>query len=523
MKNLSYIYKRESRGTDNMKRREFLHTAGMMAAAGMVGTVAPAACCGRGDSPVSASRCDKKVKNSFECDVLVIGGGPAGVCAAVSAAREGAEVIIVESSGCLGGMGTNGLVAPFMTCFDKDGEQQVILGIFEEIVQKMIALGGAIHPSKVRHTSPYTAWITAGHDHCTPFEPEALKFVLDNMTRDAGVKLLLHTSFVEPIMKGNAVAGAVVLTKSGLDSIRAKVTVDCTGDGDVAYRAGVPCVFGNGNGKVQPSTMFFHINNVDSARLEADVRAHLHEFRRVNGVSYRALHWRVAEAEAAGEWDIARKSVNIYKCVKDDEWAVNSTRISGVDATDSESLTEAETEGRRQVWQLMHFFRKYVPGCENATLMGSGATIGIRESRHIVGEHTLTADELIRGDVPDDSILLASNSVDVHGGGGAAAGAAGAQGVSSAATTYTVINAPWYGVPYRSLLPQGVQGLLVAGRCLSATSDAAGAVRVMPPVMAMGQAAGTAAAMCVKLGCQPSSLDTQDLRNVLVNNNVFLG
>ena len=476
-----------------------------MTAAGALGAVVPVSCSGASD---------KKIKNSFECDVLVVGGGPAGTCAAIAAARQGARVIIAEASGCLGGMGTSGLVAPFMTCFDKDGERQVILGLFEEIVQRMISLGGAIHPSKIRHTSPYSAWITAGHDHCTPFEPEALKFALDNMAKESGIKLLLHTSFVEPLMKGDTVAGAVILTKSGLDSVRAKVTIDCTGDGDVAFRAGVPCVFGNGNGKVQPCTMFFHINNVDSPRLEADVQKHLHEFRKVNGVSYRALHWRVAEAEAAGEWDIARKSVNIYKCVKDDEWAVNSTRISGVDATDSESLSDAEIEGRRQVWELMHFFRKYVPGCENATLMKSAATIGIRESRHVTGEHILTADELIRGDVPDDSILLASNSVDVHGAGGKG---------SASATTYTVINAPWYGVPYRCLLPQGVKGLLVAGRCLSASSDAAGAVRVMPPVMAMGQAAGTAAALCIKNGCTPAGLDTQDLRKVLTANKVFLG
>ena len=486
-----------------MNRRDFLLATGALAAAGAVAPLA---------SSCSGGCKDDDIRHSYDTDVLIIGGGPSGVCAAIAAAREGAKVMVVESGGCLGGMATQGLVAPFMTCFDKDGERQVIMGLFDEIVRKMVETGGAIHPSKIRHTSPYSAWITAGHDHCTPFEPEAMKFVLDTMCKEAGIKVLFHAQFIRPIMKGDCIKGAVIFTKSGLDSVSAKITIDCTGDGDVAFRAGVPCNFGNESGKAQPATMFFHINNVDSPRLEADVQAHLHEFRKVDGVSYRALHWRVAEAEAAGEWDIARKSVNIYKCVKDDEWAVNSTRISGVDATDSESLTDAEIEGRRQVWELLHFFHKYVPGCENATIKSSGSTIGIRESRHVMGEHVLSAEELIRGDVPEDSVLLASNSVDVHGAGG-----------SKSATTYTVINAPWYGIPYRSLLPLGVESLLIAGRCLSATSEAAGAVRVMPPAMAMGQAAGTAAAMCIKGGCSPRSLDALELRKKLSENGVFLG
>lgn len=486
-----------------MDRRQFLTSSAALAAIGTTATIAPS-CIGAS----SGRRTD-----IGKTGILVVGGGPAGVCAAIAAARMGAEVILVEEGGCLGGMATRGLVAPFMTCFDAAGETQIIRGIFGEIVDRMVALGGAIHPKDVRAGSPFSAWITAGHDHLTPFDAEILKYVLDCMTAEVGVKILFHANFVAPLMKGRKINGATLLTRSGLCDVRASVVVDATGDGLVAAAAGAPLFKGNeDSGKMQPATLFCHICNVDYKAICADVEAHLHEFRKVNGVSYRALHWRVAEAEAAGEWDIARKSVNIYRGVREDEWAVNSTRISGIDALSSESLTSAEIEGRRQVQELMNFFHKYVPGCKDAILKSSASTIGIRESQHIIGEYLLPADDLINCQVPEDTVFLASNSVDVHGGGGTAN-----------STRYTTINGNWYGVPYRSFVPLEVENLLVAGRCLSATSDAAGAIRVMPPAMAGGQAAGVAAALACAGEATPRSIDPQEIRKVLMNQGAFLG
>jgi hypothetical protein len=456
---------------------------------------------------------ENNVKNLGIIDVVVVGGGPAGVCAAIAAARNGAKVLIVEQGNCLGGMATRGLVAPFMTCYDTTGEVMVIRGLFGEIVDRMVELGGAIHPSEVRSGTPYTAWITAGHDHVTPFDAEVLKYVLDVMCAEAGVKVLFHTSLVDAELRGNTVTGLRLLCREGLCRIGARVVIDATGDGDLSASAGAPCTFGNPDiGVVQPATLFFHINNVDSPKLIADVQAHLHEFRKVNGVSYRALHWRVAEAEAAGEWDIARKSVNIYRGVREDEWAVNCTRIMNVDATNTESLSAGEAEGRRQVRELMNFFHKYVPGCENATVKCSASTLGIRESRHVLGEYVLTADDLLHGEVPDDSILLASNSVDVHGRNGANT------------TEYkTVENGQWYGLPLRCLVPRDIEGLLVAGRAISATSDAAGAVRVMPPCMAMGHAAGITAAIAALGLTLPRNVDAAEVRSRLRNEGAFLG
>jgi 2-polyprenyl-6-methoxyphenol hydroxylase-like FAD-dependent oxidoreductase len=489
-----------------MKRRDFLKTSGAALAGGaLLGTA--------GGFSQSCAAHDGSSRDLGSTDVLVVGGGPAGVCAAIAAARCGAKTVIVEQGNCLGGMATRGLVAPFMTCYDTTGEIMVIRGIFEEIVDRMVALGGAIHPSQVRAGTPFSAWITKGHDHLTPFDAETLKFVLDQMCDEAGVKVMFHSTLVDPLIVGDSVRGIRLLNREGLCTIGAKVTIDCTGDGDVAARAGAPCTYGNPEiGKVQPSTLFFHINNVDTPRLTRDVEAHLHEFRKVNGVSYRALHWRVEEAEEAGEWDIARKSVNIYRGVREDEWAVNCTRIAGVDATSTESLSAAEKEGRRQVQELMNFFHKYVPGCENATIKSSASTLGIRESRHVQGEYILTADDLLQGVVPEDSILCASNSVDVHGRNGANT------------TEYkTVENGQWYGLPLRSLIPLQRDGLIVAGRAISATSDAAGAVRVMPPCMAMGHAAGITAALAALGGAAPRRIDAKDVRAKLLEQGAFLG
>ena len=253
------------------------------------------------------------------------------------------------------------------------------------------------------------------------------------------------------------------------------------------------------------------MNNIDTDRLIAEVEPHLPEFRRVNGVSYRCLHWRVAEAEAAGEWDLARKSVNIWRSVEKDQWVVNCTRIHGVDATDAENLSAAEEEGRRQVQELMHFFRKYVPGCEKATLMGTGSVMGIRESRHVHGDFVLPVQDLIDGVIPEDNILLSANSIDVHGAMGGPAGG-----------LYMPIKKDKYGIPYRVLLPAGVRNLLLTGRCVSADSAAAGAIRVMPPAMALGQAAGTAAALCLKDGVQPEKLDYGELRDALIKGGAYL-
>ena len=448
---------------------------------------------------------------NVKTDVLVVGGGPAGVCAAISAARRGVKVLLVEQSGSCGGMATMGLVGPFMTCYDAKGEKMIIRGIFEEIVDRMVARGFAIHPREVMGGTCFTSWIKIGHDHVTPFEAEGLKLVLDEMLEEAGVEILYHTAFLEPVLDGHTVTGIKVASKSGIEVLEAKVVIDATGDGDVAARAGVPFEMGNEKlGLIQPATMFFHVSHVDSDAVEADVQANLHNFYRKDGVNYRSLHWRVTEARENGDWTLDRVSIGLFRMPKKDEWCVNTSRIMRVDSTDNRSLTAAEIEGRRQADEILRFFQKYVPGCENARIKSTAAHVGIRESRHIRGEYRLTADDLLTAKVPKDSVFIAANSVDVHGRFG------------PKSNEYVPISGDYYGVPYRSLVPIGIDGLLLAGRCVSADSTAAGAIRVMPPCMAMGQAAGTAAALSIQNGTTVRRVDTDELRAVLSQNGVVL-
>ena len=338
------------------------------------------------------------------------------------------------------------------------------------------------------------------------------------MLTEAGVEVLYHTSFLGVEREGERVKVVYLHTKEGVEAVTPRVIVDCTGDGDVAAQAGAPFHKGNETGdghggvKMQPASMFFRIGNVDLAKVNADIEANRDNFYRKNGVNYRSFHWRVAEARANGDWDLERVSIGMFRGVKEDEWSINTSRVMQVDGTDSRSLSRAEMIGRAQVDQIFKFLVKYVPGCENAKLLSVAPAIGIRETRHIHGIKTLTAEDCLNGVVPEDAILLAANSVDVHGKFG------------PMSNEYIALGpGVYYGIPYGCLVPQGVSNMLIAGRCLSATSDAAGAVRVMPPCMGMGQAAGVAAAMAAKADIAPCELDVAALRETLKEQKVYLG
>lgn len=452
-----------------------------------------------------------KTLSTESTEVLVIGGGPAGLCAALASARMGAKTMLIEQSGYCGGMATAGLVAPFMTCYDSGGNTMLIRGLFEEIVNRLIEMGGAIHPSQIPTSSAFTSYITKGHIHVTPFKAESLKLLADRMLAEAGVRVLYHTSFVDAKTEGERVSHVIVAKKEGLCAIKAKVIVDCSGDADCATAAGVPYTMGNGEGRIQPATMFFRIGNVDSKKVDADIEANLDNFYRKDGVNYRSMHWWVSKAKEAGDWTLNRVSIGMFRGVDEDEWSINTSRIMGIDGTNSESLTYGEQVGREQVDEIFAFLKKYVPGCQNAKLLQSGNTLGIRETRHIHGLKTMTLDDVLECRVPDDSIMIAANSVDVHGRFG-----------PTSNEYITIPEGKYYGVPYGCLVAENRANLLVAGRCVSAESEAAGAIRVMPPCMGMGQAAGTAAALACFENVDVRKMDVKKLRCQLEKDGVVL-
>lgn len=447
---------------------------------------------------------------SWETDVVVVGGGPAGIPAAIAAARNGARTVLVERYGYLGGTATASLVGPFMGSCEGEGAErlQLIRGIFDEIVRRMEARGGAIHPTRVVRGEGHCGFRLSGHNGVTPFEPEVLKAVAAEMCLEAGVTLHLHSRFVHPLLAAGRMTGVVVATKSGLQAVRAAVVVDCSGDADVAFAAGVPMVKGRkADGLGQGATLFFRVKNVDTARVEQYAREHPDD-----GVAGKPFGSLVAKAKAAGDFDLPRDRINFYRTPEPGVWGVNASRVLAVDPTRVEELTRAELEGRRQVDALIYFLRKYVPGCEQAALAVAAAQIGIRESRRIIGEHVLTLEDLQAGRRFPDTVVVYNYPVDIH---------------SPTDGTGGILNevriAPVYEIPYRSLVPLDVEQLLVAGRCLSATHESAAAVRVMPACFAMGQAAGTAAALALEAGTTVRALDTSVLRQKLLEQGAYLG
>lgn len=413
----------------------------------------------------------------YRCDVLVCGGGPGGICAAVSAARNGADTLLVERYGFLGGMATAGLVFPFMTRFA--GKEQIIDGVFQEIIERLDAKGGYGGPEK-----PYQ------------FDLETLKIVADEICVESGVRLLFHTSVSGVKVANGRIEEAAIHNKSGEQSVKARFYIDGTGDADIAFLSGAPCEKGRvSDGLAQPMTLNFRMANVDVSRMP----------------DRKTLDELYLKARSEGRIDCPRNDVLLFPAMRTGEIHFNTTRIVRADGTNAEDLTKAEIDSRKQVMQLVTWAKSDVPGFENAYLQMTGVQIGIRETRRIVGEYVLTAEDLLSARKFDDCIARGSYPVDIHDpdGGG------------------TVLKhltpGESYDIPYRSLVPKAIDNLLIAGRPISATHEAHSAIRVIPIAAAIGEAAGTAAALCVKNATTPRELDPGELRRVLLAQGANLG
>lgn len=435
-------------------------------------------------------------------DVVVCGAGSAGVIAAISAARQGAKVALIEKNGEVGGTPVSALVGPFMTCFTPNGKRQIVKGLFDELVTRLEKKGGAIHPSKTGMVSSYGCYISHRHNNVAPFSSGLMNIVMAEMLQESGVKLFLNNSIVDTIVepKSKALKAIVTYDGTGFRIFNAKTFIDCTGNAAVSEKAGVQCLQGNPDDslEIQPMTLFFWIYNVDDKKVE--------EFLDKDPAMKHQPYNAMIEADRArGNFPVPRTKIGLYHMVNEGEWKLNTTRMQGYDPSDPDSLNEAYLEGLKQVDFLLDYFKK-CPGLENARLGQIGNMVGIRESKRIVGEYTLTKEDLFSAKEFEDTIALCSYPVDMHPSKGNVIGLAYA-GAGDVAEVY--------GIPYRSLLPAGVDNLIVAGRCISATREALAAVRIMPTVMAMGEAAGVAASIAAKNSISPKRISISELRTTL--------
>ena len=427
-----------------------------------------------------------------EVDVLVIGGGSAGIAAACTAARNGARTMLVDAGPMIGGELLSGI--PVDGCVSSRGEW-VVGGFTRELFDECDRLGGYIGP-----LFDYRAL------HVVCVDPEIMKIAVINVVKKADVKLLLYTFADDVVVKDGVVQGVIVLNKNARTLVRAKVVIDCSGDGDIAAAAGAPFEVGNAEtGDLQPVTMVFRMVGVDTERLLTFVRDHPEHFGLAEyldiGMSKQEaanrLHAQglpkvflvadgplMKQAIAAG--DIYKSSMIAVTPVslQRREVSLNTTRIGNLDATRTDKLSAALPDLLDQVWQCVRFMQKYVPGFEKAQFSGLAPRIGIRETRRITGEYVLTGDDIMQARKFPDGIGKGCHELDVHGS-------------DTKHLRRTIKDGGSYDIPFGCLVPKGLKNVMVAGRCLSATREAHSSARVMGTCMAMGQATGTAAAMAV--------------------------
>lgn len=444
--------------------------------------------------------------------VLVVGAGAAGLSAAISAARQGAKVLLVEYQGFVGGISST---LPWLGFHDRD-YRQVVKGLAAEFVHRLQRRGGA---------SDYVLDIKCGS--LVSVDSHQWKVLAMQMVQEAGVDLMLHTQVVDTLRDGDRIRGVVVQHKSGRQEIHADVVIDASGDGDVAARGGVAWEKGRtADGLVQAPTLVFRLGGLDRARfVEAckDPGLRYREWiaddpvlwaknqQRLDGMQAIVLGGFAGLIERArqdGVADFPQTRVVGVKTHVADELTVVMTRVLGLDPTNVASMSAAYLKLYGQVDGLLAFFRGYVPGAEAVHLREIAPMLGVRESRRIMGDYVMTMEDLVDGRLPDDTVAMGAYHIDIH---------------RPAGTWVESHNVQAYGIPLRCLIARDVDGLMMAGKCLSATHEAVASTRVIPICMAQGQAAGTAAGMATVRGVDVRGLGFGRLRDRLLEQGAELG
>jgi hypothetical protein len=436
-----------------------------------------------------------------EFDVIVIGGGPAGLAASTSAAKHGAKVLLVERYGFLGGMGTAGGVTNFAGLYGRhNGEmRQVVHGVVDDLLARMAALGGLNTPQDGMQ----------GRIRVQSYDISSLKCAADQMLVTAGVQILFHAFGAAVLMTSRQIDALVVETKSGRMAIRAAKFIDCSGDADVAHFAGVPHEIGDGHGSGLYPTTMFRVGHVDPGPALAAAG----EFKAINTLMAQA------QLDKPGRYQFPRDGAILRPQKNPSEWRANVTQIgnasgTAMDATDARQLSAGELEGRRQITDYFSFLKHEVPGFADASIVDIATQIGVRETRRIQGQYVLTGEDILASSRFDDVIGINAWPMELH--------SAGRIDWQFPRNWESQDGRVYNDLPWRMLVPLRVDNLLVAGRCASMTHEGQSAARVSGGCFVMGQAAGTAAAM---LSAEQTfaAVDVKALQQTLMRDGAYFG
>lgn len=427
----------------------------------------------------------RKLETLMNVDVVVVGSGSAGCNAAIAAARNGAKTLLVERFGFLGGTSTQvldtfyGFYTPGSTAY------KVVGGIPDDVVGSLKAMNAAFERPN-----------SFGAGTGVTYDPYLLRIVWERLAQAAGVELLYHSFCTDVVMEGNRIAGIIVDGKRGLLKINAKVVIDTSGDADVSHHAGAPYEIAGDIDPAQTLTTSFRMMGVD--------------IQRAKDFGKKAMWQRMQDVAEKGEYDLPRREGSWHITTQDGVIHTIMTRVGDIDPTDPVQLTQAEIQGRGQALEYARFLREQIPGFEQAQLTWMSAPIGVRETRRIYGRYRLTRDDCLSARKFEDAIAACGAPIEDHH--------------PSADTKWEYLpDGMTYDVPYRALLTKDIDGLLVAGRCFSATHDAHASCRSMAQTMAMGQAAGAAAALAIRGDMLPHEIHVPQLQQTLLDMGALFG
>ncbi len=422
-----------------------------------------------------------KYENKY--GLIVVGGGMAGVCSAIAAARGGVKVLLIERYNCLGGASSHSFVMPFMPYATKDKEtkEKIYLcgGLFLEILRELNKFSGK--PEE---------------DYQHEFDEEILKLVLNRMCINAGVKLLFNASVISVSKNDGKISSVTAISKGETFELFADHFIDATGDAELSWLAGCECKLGRESDNLcQPMTLCFRMSGVDK---DAYVK---------NRAKIDPLYRKFKEKRLINN---PREDVLIFGNFNKGVLHFNTTRIVKRDPTNAFDVTEAEIEAREQVYEIHKFLKENIEGFENSRVLSTAMHIGIRESRKVIGEYVLTEDDLVSLARFDDAIATANYDIDIHNPEG-----------SGTSHHYFGLG-EWYEIPYRCLIPKGMNNMLVAGRCISATHEAQASFRIMPFCAELGEAAGVAVMVASKNETDVRNVDVREVREKLRNNGFII-